>query len=119
MPAGQLRERVTFRRQVADAGDGAGNYGSAFSDITGATRIHAGLTPLSQAEVVLSQGVSGRQVFEVIVRYSATLAAITVGDKMVDARDATRTFNVKSPPMNVDKHRRYLKLIVEQGGADG
>jgi len=43
MGAGQLRERVTFQRQAAGAGDGAGNYGTAFADLAGATAIAASI----------------------------------------------------------------------------
>jgi hypothetical protein len=119
MPAGALREKVTFQRQGQDAGDGAGNFGTTFADITGAKNIAAELKPLKQGEVVLSEGVQGRRLYEVKVRHTRILADITVADRMIDARDATRIFNVKAPPVNNDMHNRWLTILVEIGGASG
>jgi head-tail adaptor len=117
--AGRLRESVTFQRQAAGAGDGMGNVLAAFADITGATGIPADITPLRHGETVLAEGVQGRRVFRVIVRYTNTLAAISVNDRMVDARDASRVFNIKAPPVNYDRKRQMLDILVEQGGANG
>lgn len=119
MGAGQLRERVTFQRQAAGAGDGAGNYGTAFADLAGATAIAASIGLPRGSEAINAEGVQGRTIFEVQVRYTAAAAAITVGDRMVDARDASRVFNVKGPPVNRDGHRKYLQIPVELGGASG
>ena len=119
MPAGALREKVTFQRLGADSGDGAGNYNTNFANLAGAIGIAADIAPVRQAEVVLAAGVQGRRLFELTVRYTPALAEVTVNDRVVDARDATRTFNIKGPPINQDKHKRYLKILVEQGGADG
>jgi head-tail adaptor len=119
MPAGQLREKVTFQRPGQGAGDGAGNYGTAFADITGAIGVHAQLKPIRAGEVVLAEGVQGRRLYEVIVRHTSTLAGITVGDRMVDTRDAARVFNVTAPPVNNDMRNKYLTILVELGGASG
>lgn len=119
MRAGELREKVTFQRSAPGAGDGAGNYGDDFANIPGAVRISADLAPVRQAEVVLSEGVKGLVLYECNVRYSTVLAGLTVGDRMIDARDASRVFNVKAPPINPDKRRRRLKILVEIGGASG
>lgn len=117
MPAGQLRESVTFQRLAQAVGDGAGNYNTFFADIPGAKKVPADLQPIRAAEVVLAQGIEGRRVYEAVVRYSPTLAGIQVQDRMIDARDSSRVFNVIAPPMNKDKHRKYLHIMVEQGGA--
>lgn len=119
MGAGQLRSKVTFQRQGAGAGDGAGNYGEAFADLAGATGIVADLEPVRAAEVVLAEGVQGRTAFEVKIRYTSTRAGITVGDRMVDARDASKVYNVKAPPANRDRRNKYLTILVELGGAAG
>lgn len=118
MPAGALRESVTFQRLGAGAGDGAGNYGTAFANITDLIALPAQLKPLRQGEVVLAEGVQGRVLYEVTLRHTASAAGIKVGDRMVDARSGA-TFNVKSPPTNPDMRDKYVKVLVEQGGADG
>jgi head-tail adaptor len=118
MPAGQLRERVTFQRRVA-GDDGMGNTTTgAWAALAGVTAISARLRPLKQAETVLAEGVQGRSSYEVTIRHTAAGLGINVGDRMIDTR-TSRTFNVKSPPQNTDEHRKYLRILVEQGGADG
>jgi len=118
MPAGSLRESVTFQRQGVAAGDGKGNFGTAFANITGLVAIAAELTPMRQGETVLAEGVQGRRLYRVCVRYSAIAAAITVKDQMIDARTSV-AYNVKAPPINPDKKRKYLEILVETGGANG
>lgn len=118
MRAGELREKVTFQRSTPGAGDGAGNQGNEFVDIPGAVRISADLAPERAAEVVIAEGVQGRTLYAVVVRYSAILANVNVGDIMVDVKSG-RQFNVKAPPINPDKRRRRLKIMVEYGGANG
>lgn len=119
MAAGLLRDRVTFQRQGVGVGDGAGNFGSGFADIEKCVGVSADLKPAGGKELVIAEGVQGRRVYEVTVRYSQALAGIGVGDIMVDYRDATRRFNVKAPAMNGDGKRRFLQVLVEQGGANG
>lgn len=118
MPAGALRESVTFQRAGAGAGTTLRNQLSAFADIADLVAIPAQIKPMRQSEVVLAEGVKGRVLSEVTIRHTAAAAGIRVGDRMLDARSGA-TFNVKSPPTNPDMHRRYLKILVEQGGADG
>lgn len=118
MRAGPLRESVTFQRTAEGVGDGAGNYGSAFADITGAVAIPAELTPLRHGETVLAEGVQGRRLYRVRVRYTDVLAGLRVSDQMLDARAGT-AFNVKAPPINPDKKRQFLEILVETGGASG
>lgn len=116
--AGALRERVTFQRQGAGPGDGMGNKRGPFADIPDAVGIPADLTPLRKGEVVLAQGVQGRRTYIVVMRYTATLAALNVNDRMIDVR-ANTMFNVKSPAVNPDKKRKWIEIQVETGGASG
>jgi head-tail adaptor len=117
--AGRLRESVTFQRQGAGAATTLRNQSTDFADITGATAIPADITPLRHGETVLAEGVQGRRIFRVVVRYTDTLASISVNDRMVDARDSSRVFNIKAPPVNHDRKRQMLDILVEQGGANG
>lgn len=119
MAAGLLRDRVTFQRQGIGAGDGAGNFGSGFVDIPNCAGVSADIRAPKGSEAVLAEGIIGRRVFEVELRYSTALSGINVGDIMIDYRDPTRRFNVKAPAVNADGKRRYLQIIVEQGGANG
>lgn len=119
MSAGLLRDRVTFQRQGLGVGDGAGNFGSGFADLANCVGVSADLKPLRSSEVVLAEGIQGRRLFEVTLRYSRALSAIGVGDVMVDHRDPSRRFNVKAPALNTDGKARFLQVLVEQGGADG
>ncbi len=119
MAAGPLRDRVTFQRQALGVGDGAGNFGGDFANIAGCVGIAADIKPKGGSEVVLAAGVEGRRLFDVEIRYSSKLAGITVQDVMIDARDPTRKFNVKAPPVNGDGKQRFLQILVEQGGANG
>lgn len=116
--AGSLRERVTFQRRAA-GDDGMGNSTTGpWTDLAGATAIAARLKPLKQSEAVIAEGVQGRSSFEVTIRATSAGEAITVGDRLKDTR-SDRTFNVKSPPQNPDERGRFLRIIVEAGGADG
>lgn len=117
--AGRLRESVTFQRQAAGAGTTLRNQQTGFADITGAIGVPAEIIPLRHGEAVLAEGIQGRRVFKVRLRHTTTLAGITVGDRMVDARDSSRVFNIKAPPINPDQKLGMLEILVEQGGASG
>lgn len=119
MGAGQLRDKVTFQRQAAGVGDGAGNYGTAFAAIAGATAIAASIQAPRGSEGVSIAGVQGRVAFNVVIRYTTAGAGITVNDRMIDARDPTKIYNVKTPAVNLDGRRKYLTIVVELGGAAG
>lgn len=118
MRAGRLRERVTFQRLDENAGDGRGNFGNEFVDIPGAKKIAANMKPIRGTEVTLAEGIQGRILYEIEVRYSAALAGILVADRMVDTKTG-RVMNVKAPPINPDQRRRALIILVEWGGANG
>ncbi len=116
--AGYLRDVVTFQRRGAQA-DGYGNSTvGAWAAITGCSAVRAGFRSIRQNEQVGPEGVTGRATYEVTVRQSAELLGLSVKDRMVHDVDG-RTFNIKSPPVNVDQRGRFLRILVEQGGADG
>lgn len=119
MGAGQLRDKVTFQRLAQGAGDGAGNYGTAFVDIAGATDIAAEISAPRGSELVSLAGVQSRTAFTVRIRYTSAGAGITVNDRMIDARNPALIYNVRSPGVNLDGRRKYLTFAVELGGAPG
>lgn len=119
MSAGQLRESVTFQRRAAGS-DGMGNSTTgAWAAITGCVALPAELRPVKQTEVTIAEGVQARTTYMVKLRERPELLGLTVGDRMINARAPTQTFNVKSAPTNPDMRGRYLQVIVERGGADG
>ena len=118
MRAGNLRESVTFQRRSA-GDDGMGNATTGvWTDIADCVAVAAQLQPMKQTEVVLSEGVQGRILFQLHVRATDALAGVKTGDRAVNARTG-QTYNVKGPPMNPDQRGRALQFLVEQGGADG
>lgn len=118
MPAGALRESVTFQRR-GEVDDGYGNKQAGdWAAIPDAEELPADLTPFRWGETAISEGVQGRRLYRVTVRYNPALLGLVVTDRMVDDRAGT-TFNVKSPPVNPDKKRKYLEFLVETGGAVG
>lgn len=119
MSAGPLREKVTFQRQGVGAGDGRGNQRTVFEDIAGATDIVAQLTPMRSGEAATTRGVEGFRLYKVRIRYTTARASITGQDKMVDARNPARAFNVKAPAVNPDQKKKWLEILVETGGANG
>jgi head-tail adaptor len=118
MPAGPLRSRFTFQRQNVGAGDGMGNMLSTFADIANAIAIAAELKPLRYGETVIAEGIQGRRLYVVRLRYASAIAGLLVADRMIDARDGT-AYNIKSPPVDPDGRRKWLEIQVETGGANG
>lgn len=117
--AGRLRESVTFQRQAAGAGTTLRDQQTAYANLANAIAIPAELTPLRHGETALAEGVQGRRLYRVRVRHTSVLAGITVNDRMVDARDSARVFNIKAPPINPDQKLQMLEILVELGGASG
>lgn len=118
MAAGALRESVTFQRR-GPVDDGYGNTATGdWTNIPNAVGLPANLTPLRYGETVIAEGVQGRRVYLVELRYVDVLLGLLVTDRMIDARSGV-AYSVKSPPVNKDKKRKYLELFVETGGATG
>lgn len=119
MAAGPLRELITVQR----AGDTKDNYGNpqtgAWAAVADLEGVPAQIRPSRGAEQVGPDGIEGRGIFEIRMRWTSAAAGIRISDRIVDARDASRVFNIKAPPLNYDQRGRFITIMAEQGGADG
>ncbi len=115
MGAGALRHSVTIDRQAASGDDGYGNPQTGWEVRFGPAP--ARIRPMRAREVVGAEGVTGRALVEISIRYHALGLEIAVGDRIRASTGAV--YNVKSPAQNNDEHRRYLTILAEAGGGDG
>lgn len=113
MRAGQLRERLTFQSPTALSDD----YGNTTSGWTDEFTVAARLQPKVGGEQVLAARLQGRQVYLIHVRSSAQTREIIPDWQAVDARDATRVFQIKSPSRNMDEKGQWLEMDAEIGVA--
>ncbi len=74
--------------------------------------------PIGGGEVVLAGRLQGVAPFDCWVRYDSETAEIRPDDRVVDARDPTRVFNVRFAE-DMDGRRNWILLQLEKGVADG
>lgn len=113
--AGDLRHRVYFERR-AEGEDGYGNPVQDWEPL-GISRA-ASLTPTRGSETVQSDRLSGRVQWDCWVRSDSGTRTIQTGDRMVDERDPTRTFNIGFIG-DMDGDRTWLLIQATSGVADG
>lgn len=113
--AGDLRHRVYFERR-AEGEDGYGNPVQDWEPL-GISRA-ASLTPTRGSEKVQSDRLSGRVQWDCWVRSDSGTRTIQTGDRMVDERDPTRTFNIGFIG-DMDGDRTWLLIQATSGVADG
>ena len=97
-------------------GDGAGNYETDWRTLI--TSIHAAIEPRRGGETVVAGRLQGVSAFDIWVRCTPETRAITVGDRVVDARNGARIFAIRFVE-NLDLRGRFLLLQCEAGVADG
>jgi head-tail adaptor len=114
--AGDLRDRVKFQRR-ASGDDGYGNTESGFTDL-GIER-SCSLTPTRGGEAVQSGRLTGSASWDLWVRADSGTKSLTVGDQVVDTRDASRTFNIVFGPADMDGRNAWLLLQCTSGTAGG
>jgi len=114
--AGALRARVRFDRRASQAnvaGDVLGDWAAVGHEVA------AELIPVgSQTESVVAAKLSGTALYRLTVRQSTFTRTLDTDCRVVDTRDTTRTFNVRSKE-DPDGRRAWLVLMVEAGVADG
>jgi hypothetical protein len=117
---GELIDRVRFERRAVVADDGYGNTEGDFETLIAgrAARLTPTLMAGDAAEVVIAARQQGRQLWDLWVRSDSATRGVKTDDRVVDARDATRTFNVKSVG-DMTGDRRWLLVQLESGTADG
>ncbi len=106
----QYRERVRFdRRGLDDNDDRAGPWGPI-------TTVWARIQPLKGSETVLEQRLQGVQPFVIYVRASSVTRAIDNSYRAVDARDASRVFDITAPPILTEDRREVQILATLKAG---
>lgn len=113
--AGDLRHRVYFERRA----EGSDDYGNPVEDWAplGIVR-SASLLPTRGSETVQSDRLSGRVQWDCWVRSDSGTRSLQTGDRMIDARDTSRTFNIGFIG-DMDGDRTWLLIQATSGVADG
>lgn len=113
--AGDLRQRVYFERRTK----GEDQYGN---PVEGWEPLNisraASLLPTRGSETVQSDRLSGRVQWDCWVRSDSGTRSLRTDDRMVDARDTSRTFNIGFID-DMDGDRTWLLIQATSGVADG
>lgn len=112
--AGELTERVRFERRAA-ADDGYGNTEGAWATLI--TSRAAKLRPTRGGEQTIAARLQGTAAWDLWVRFDGETSTVTTDDRVVDARDATRTFNIRFIG-DMEGRREFLLMQLEQGVAE-
>lgn len=113
--AGDLRQRVYFERR-SEGSDGYGNPVQDWAPLN--INRAASLLPTRGSETVQSDRLSGRVQWDCWVRSDSGTRSLQTGDRMIDARDMSRTFNIGFIG-DMDGDRTWLLIQAVSGGADG
>ncbi len=113
--AGDLRHRVIFQRRE-DVEDDYGNTQGEWIDL-GVSRA-CSLTPTRGSETIQSDRLAGRVQWDCWVRSDSGTRSLQTGDRMADARDPSRTFNIGFIG-DMDGDRTWLLIQATSGVADG
>lgn len=114
--APELRAKVRFERR-----SGKGNVGGVVKSEWTALGIErsARVTPRLGGEGVLAARLTATQPVEITVRYDSQTRTITPDHRVVDTRDATRVWAIKSIADVESGRDRWLNMLCEAGGTDG
>lgn len=103
--AGALTERMTFQRRAENAnGHRLGDWETQFSR-------PAAITYLRGGEQALEQRLQGVQPVVLTVRKESLTEAIDNSWRVIDARDSTRSFDIKSAAPAKD--RKFIDILAE------
>lgn len=114
--AGELRQKVRFERRV-NTPDGYGNTKAGWEDL--ALDRSCSLTPTRGGESVQAGRAAGSASWDMWLRNDRALRGVTTADRVVDARDGSRSFNIVFGPVDMDGDGRWLFCQLVSGGADG
>lgn len=114
--AGDLRDRVKFQRR-AEGDDGYGNTEGSWGDL-GVER-DCSLVPTRGGEAVQAGRLAGTASWDLWVRADSGTKSLTVGDRVVDARNPARVLNIVFGPADMDGRNTWLLLQCMTGQADG
>lgn len=117
--ASELRDKVRFERRSNKA-----NVGGVIKsdwvrlgqpEETRSARVQARMG----GEGVLAARLTATQPFEITVRYDSLTRTLREDDRIVDDRDESRVWGVKSIGEVEGGRDRWLNILCEMGGADG
>lgn len=111
---GALLYRLHFQRR-ADVDDGFGNVIPGAGDFTTAFTMDAAMRPRNGGETVMQARLQGRQPWIVTVRSCAPMKDVTTAWRLVDARNANRSFDINAAPVDQDGKGKWLDLLVTEG----
>ena len=114
--ASELRDKVRFEGRTS--GENIGGVvrgGWASLDIERSARVLFRMG----GEGVLAARQNATQPVEITVRYDSETRTITTDHRVVDARDPSRVWGVKSIGEVEGGRDRWLNLLCEAGGTDG
>jgi len=116
---GQMRERVVFLKRASTVGDGAGNYGGAFTPVLAGNgqpfECAARIMPKLGGEEVTAARLQGVQPMVITERGGAIVRAITPQHAIKDVRHGV-IYNIKSIS-NPDERGIQYEMICEAGKA--
>lgn len=114
--AGDLRQKVSFQRRPT-TDDGYGNVDGDWADLD--IERWASLTPTKGGESVQAGRLAGAASWDLWVRNDSGTRTVATGDRVVDERDPTRTFNIVFGPADMAGDGKWLLLQLQSGVADG
>lgn len=115
--AGKLRDRVRFQRRTT-TDDGHGNEEAGWADLTPPVVRWCELKPTRGGEDIQSARLTGKASWDCWVRFDSGTCRVMPGDRAVDARNASRTWNVRFNE-DIDGTRQERLIQMESGVADG
>ena len=115
--AGNLRDRVRFERRTT-TDDGYGNQEGAWGDLTPPVVRACELKPTRGGESIQAGRLAGTALWDCWVRKDSGTNRVKVGDRAVDVRDESRTFNVRFIG-DMDGKNAWLLIQMESGVAEG
>lgn len=112
----ELRDKVRFERR-----SGKGNVGGVIKADWTALGIERSARVVARmgGEGVLAARMTATQPVEITVRFDSQTRTVTADDRVVDVRDPTRVWAVKSIAEVEGGRDRWLNSLCEAGGTDG
>lgn len=112
----ELRERVRF--EVRRKGE---RVGGVIKEewVTFCPDRRVRLLPQRGGESVIADRAAGVSVWILDVPADSVVRQITAAMRVVDARNEARTWDIKSPPLDLAGDDRWRTLTLEMGGSDG
>lgn len=113
--AGDLKQRVSFSRRTGQTNVG-GVVKTNFATLIDSRR--GRLIPLRGGEQVQADRMTGTSFWELTIRSDAATRLVTTDDRVTDARDPTRFFDIRFAE-DLEGRGRWIVMQLEKGIGDG